>query len=178
MAVPETQSGGSPAQTAAVVLEGSAESRVGGLADGLVQATITSPPYYRQKDYHTAGQWGWESSVGEYVAKISALFEQLWRVTRPSGTCFFVVGDSYVNKALQLVPQRLAIAAADVGWTIRNDLIWAKTDAAPDEHRKRDRFAYERRWRGQVLSSAASGGTRPGVSRPARRARRVTCGSR
>lgn len=143
MAIPESKSHRIPTQTVAVILEGSVESRLAEIADGSVQTTVTSPPYFRQKDYHAAGQLGWESSVGEYVGKMSKLFEQLWRVTKPSGTCFFVVGDSYVNKALQLVPQRLAIAAADVGWTVRNDLIWAKTDAAPDGAADRWRFSHE-----------------------------------
>lgn len=128
---------------AAVILEGAAQRKFSEIPDESVQTTITSPPYYRQKDYHTAGQLGWEPSVREYVVKMSKLFEQLWRVNKPSGTCFFVVGDSYVNKALQLVPQRLAIAAADVGWTIRNDLVWAKTDAAPDGAADRWRFSHE-----------------------------------
>jgi DNA modification methylase len=37
----------------------------------------------------------------------------------------------------------LAIAACEVGWTIRNDLIWAKTDAAPDGACDRWRFSHE-----------------------------------
>ena len=54
-----------------------------------------------------------------------------------------VVGDTYINKSLQLVPQRLAIAACECGWTLRNDLIWAKTDAAPDGAADRWRFSHE-----------------------------------
>jgi DNA modification methylase len=126
-----------------VVVEGSVETKLATVPDGCVQTTVTSPPYYRQKDYHAKGQLGWESTVGEYVEKMTKLFEDLWRVTDPTGSCFFVVGDTYVNKALQLVPQRLAIAACDCGWTLRNDLIWAKTDAAPDGAADRWRFSHE-----------------------------------
>jgi DNA modification methylase len=71
------------------------------------------------------------------------VFDGLFRVTKPMGSCFFVVGDTYVNKSLQLVPQRLAIAACDAGWTLRNDLIWSKSDAAPDGAADRWRFAHE-----------------------------------
>src|SRR5688572_521406 len=111
-----------------VILEGSVETRLVGVEAGIVQTTVTSPPYFRQKDYHAKGQIGWESSVGEYVERLKAVFTELFRVTTESGSCFFIVGDTYCNKALQLVPQRLAIAASEVGWTLRNELIWSKSD--------------------------------------------------
>ena len=44
---------------------------------------------------------------------------------------FFVIADTTLKGRLQLVPHRAAIIATSVGWTVRNDLIWAKTDAAP-----------------------------------------------
>jgi DNA modification methylase len=127
----------------ATILQGSAEVRLSEIGDSSVQTIITSPPYYRQKDYHAKEQIGWESSVARYVEKLKAIFTELWRVTAPSGSCFFIIGDTYVNKSLQLVPQRLAIAACDSGWTLRNDLIWAKSDAAPDGSADRWRFSHE-----------------------------------
>jgi DNA modification methylase len=108
-----------------------------------VVATITSPPYFRQKDYGVAGQFGWESTLDEYLNKLRTLFTELLRVTSSEGTCFFVIGDSYVKRALQLVPQRAAIIATECGWTLRNDLIWAKTDAAPGCSTDRWRFTHE-----------------------------------
>jgi DNA modification methylase len=126
-----------------LILRGSAEDELRGLPDGIVQATITSPPYFRQKDYGAKNQLGWEATVEEYVGSLKRIFEHLLRVTMPGGTCFFVVGDTYINKSLQLVPQRLAIAAHECGWTLRNDLIWAKSDAAPDGAADRWRFAHE-----------------------------------
>ena len=54
-----------------------------------------------------------------------------------------MVADTYVNRSLQLVPQRLAIAACECGWTLRNDLIWAKSDAAPGRAANRWRFSHE-----------------------------------
>jgi DNA modification methylase len=125
------------------IIEGSVERKLPTLPSACVQTTVTSPPYYRQKDYHSKEQFGWEATVVDYVSKMRKLFEELWRVTNATGSCFFVVGDTYSNKALQLVPQRLAIAAQDAGWTIRNDIIWAKSDAAPDGAADRWRFSHE-----------------------------------
>lgn len=126
-----------------VMLKGASEEVLPGLPADCVQTTITSPPYYRQKDYGRNGQIGWEKSVAAYVKKLAGILTEIHRVTLPSGSCFIVIGDTFVGKSLQLVPQRLALAAADAGWTIRNDLIWAKSDAAPDGAADRWRFSHE-----------------------------------
>jgi site-specific DNA-methyltransferase (adenine-specific) len=96
-----------------------------------VDVVITSPPYFRQKDYGIANQFGWEDDVNHYVAKLETVFLELLRITKNTGACFVIIGDTYIAKSMQLVPQRAAIAAVKCGWTLRNDLIWAKTDAAP-----------------------------------------------
>jgi DNA modification methylase len=125
------------------MVEGEALQELKGLPKGSVEATITSPPYFRQKDYGIEGQIGWESSVQAYTASLSKILKQLWRVTSDRGSCFVVVGDTYWKKSLQLVPQRLAIAAHQCGWTVRNDLIWSKLDAPPDNATDRWRFTHE-----------------------------------
>ncbi|MGA2498385.1 MAG: site-specific DNA-methyltransferase [Tepidisphaeraceae bacterium] len=143
MAIARQKRGGQATANEPVIIEGSAAAKLAEISEDFVQTTVTSPPYYRQKDYHAKGQIGWEPSVEMYVEKLTTIFNELWRVTAASGSCFFIVGDTYVNKSLQLVPQRLALAACEVGWTLRNDLIWAKSDAAPDGAADRWRFAHE-----------------------------------
>jgi DNA modification methylase len=143
MAVSRRKYGGKPEGDEPLIIEGLAEAKLAEVIDNSVQTTITSPPYYRQKDYHAAGQIGWEPTVEQYVAKLKAILAELWRATAPSGSCFFVIGDSYMDKSLQLVPQRVALAACECGWTLRNDLLWAKSDAAPDGASDRWRFSHE-----------------------------------
>jgi site-specific DNA-methyltransferase (adenine-specific) len=114
------------------------------LPSSAIDATITSPPYFRQKDYGVKDQMGWESSLDQYLAKLRIIFSELLRVTASTGTCFFVIGDSFARRSMQLVPQRAAIIAVETGWTLRNDLIWAKTDAAPGcSSGNRWRFTHE-----------------------------------
>jgi DNA modification methylase len=108
-----------------------------------IATTVSSPPYYRQKDYGIPEQIGWEKSLEEYLEKLRFLLTELMRVTSPSGSCFFVIGDSYIRRALQLVPHRTAIISTEVGWTLRNDIIWAKSDAAPGRETDRWRFTHE-----------------------------------
>jgi DNA modification methylase len=108
-----------------------------------VALTITSPPYYRQRDYGVTGQIGQEPSLTGYLDRIGRVLQEILRVTDDSGSCFFVVGDTYARRKLLLVPHRIGLLADDLGWTVRNDLIWRKSSPAPESPRNRWRSAHE-----------------------------------
>ena len=42
-------------------------------------------------------QIGLEQSPAEYVEQIVSVFREIWRVLRPEGTCWLVIGDSYAS---------------------------------------------------------------------------------
>jgi DNA modification methylase len=122
---------------------GDAAEQLAQLESGSVALTVTSPPYYRHRDYGVERQIGQEESVEQYLARMNCVLRELLRVTSHDGSCFIVIGDTYHRGKLLLVPHRLAIAAADLGWTVRNDLIWHKLDPAPDSAKNRWRSAHE-----------------------------------
>src|ERR1700748_2336038 len=70
---------------------------VGKLPDGSVQCCVTSPPYFRQRDYGVAGQWGQENSPKEYVGHLVELFREVRRVLKDTGTVWLGLGDSYAG---------------------------------------------------------------------------------
>lgn len=108
-----------------------------------VALTVTSPPYFRHRDYGVAGQIGQEPDLDCYLSRIRAVLVELFRVTDDAGSCFVIVGDTYRNRKLLLVPHRIALAANDVGWVVRNDVIWHKSDPAPESPRNRWRSGHE-----------------------------------
>jgi DNA modification methylase len=108
-----------------------------------VALTITSPPYYLHRDYGVEGQIGQEPTLQDYLDRIGAVFEEVLRVTDDRGTCFVVIGDTYRDRRLLLVPHRLALLASDLGWIVRNDLIWNKTSPPPESPRNRWRSGHE-----------------------------------
>jgi DNA modification methylase len=125
------------------IICGDSLAALAALADDSVQLTVTSPPYYRHRDYRVGGQIGQESTLRAYLDRLGAVLTQLLRVTDEQGCCFIVIGDTYQDRRLLLVPHRLALLAADVGWTVRNDIIWAKTDPPPESPRNRWRAGHE-----------------------------------
>ena len=62
-----------------------------------INTCVTSPPYFGLRDYGTAGQIGIEETPEEYIAKLIAVFREVYRVLRPDGTLWVNIGDSYVG---------------------------------------------------------------------------------
>jgi DNA modification methylase len=62
-----------------------------------VDCAITSPPYWGLRDYGNDGQIGLEKTPEEYVAKLVAVFREVRRVLKPSGTVWLNLGDSYAG---------------------------------------------------------------------------------
>ena len=79
------------------IVLGTAQEYLRSLAPGIVQTVVTSPPYYRQRDYGVAGQLGLEGSPDAYVASLVATLEEVRRVLRDDGTLWINLGDSYAG---------------------------------------------------------------------------------
>src|SRR5208337_5086213 len=62
-----------------------------------VQCCVTSPPYWGLRDYGVDGALGLESTPEEYLAKMVAVFREVWRVLRDDGTLWVNMGDSYAQ---------------------------------------------------------------------------------
>ena len=62
-----------------------------------VQCVVTSPPYYKLRDYGVAGQIGQEDTVEEYVKNLVAVFREVKRVLKDDGTLWLNLGDSYAG---------------------------------------------------------------------------------
>lgn len=125
------------------IIQGDVKVALKTLPDSSVDLTVTSPPYYQHRDYGVKGQIGREQTLDGYLKRLRHVLSELLRVTADTGSCFFVIGDTYRNKKLLLVPHRLALIADELGWIVRNDLIWSKLDPPPESPRSRWRAAHE-----------------------------------
>lgn len=122
-----------------VILEGDALSVLRGLAASSVECVITSPPYFRARDYKVAGQLGQEADIEAWVAELRSVAREIARVLVPTGSLWLNLGDSYSNharlgappKSLLLAPERLSQALVEDGWIVRNKVAWIKTNGLP-----------------------------------------------
>jgi DNA modification methylase len=110
-----------------------------------VDCVITSPPYFALRNYDIAGQIGLEPRVDAWVSELRKVIRDLTRVLVPTGSLWLNLGDTYSRddrtgappKSLLLGPERLALAMLEDGWTIRNKVIWAKSNPMPSSVRDR-----------------------------------------
>ena len=62
-----------------------------------VNMCVTSPPYYGLRDYGEDGQIGVEQSPDEYIARLTKVFDEVYRVLAKDGTLWLNIGDSYAG---------------------------------------------------------------------------------
>jgi len=104
-----------------------------------VNLIITSPPYFKQRDYG-----GYEKEIGnenraeEYVENLLKLFYECFRVIKNDGSIVFNIGDKYENSSLLLVPYRFAIEVLNkLPVKLVNDITWVKLNPTPRQFRRR-----------------------------------------
>jgi len=108
------------------------------IPDNSVDMCVTSPPYYNLRDYKNSGQIGTENTVKDFVENLCKVFDEIYRVLKPTGSCWVNIGDTYDKKKLLQVPSRFEIAMCDRGWHLRNEIIWSKPNPQPIS--SKDRF--------------------------------------
>ncbi len=123
------------------ILVGDAAQTLKRLPDAFIDCVVTSPPYYRLRNYQHDGQLGLEAQVEEWVEALRKVTRELHRVVVPTGSVWLNLGDSYGKdgnaKNLNFAPERLALALIDDGWIVRNKIIWAKRNPMPSPVRDR-----------------------------------------
>jgi site-specific DNA-methyltransferase (adenine-specific) len=120
------------------ILVGDARERLSKLPNAFFDCVVTSPPYFRLRDYQHDGQVGLEEHVQPWVNELRAILAEAGRVLLPTGSVWLDLGDTYSNgregaptKSLLLGPERLALALIEDGWIVRNKIIWAKPNPMP-----------------------------------------------
>lgn len=133
------------------VHQGDASVILATLPSDYVDCVVTSPPYFRLRDYGISDQLGLEAHVDQWVAELQSVCQEIARVLVPTGTLWLNLGDAYSThpregarrKSLLLGPERLALALLGDGWVIRNKIVWAKTNTIPSSVRDRLSTAHE-----------------------------------
>ena len=126
------------------IVHGEALDVLRGWPGEAVDCLVTSPPYWRQRDYRGRSQQvGREATPEEYVARLAGIFAECRRVLKPSGTAWLVIGDKYEDGKQLGLPWRVALALMAEGWILRADCIWHKPNAMPSPARSRPTTDHE-----------------------------------
>jgi site-specific DNA-methyltransferase (adenine-specific) len=128
-----------------LLLIGDAARQLRRLPEASVDMVLTSPPYFRLRDYDADGQLGLENHVDEWVDGLTEVAQQAGRVLVPTGSFWLKVSDTFsahvqqgaARKSLLLGPERLALRLLQDGWVLRNKIVWSKTNPMPTSVRDR-----------------------------------------
>jgi len=119
------------------VICGDASNVLNEIQDESIDLVITSPPYYRQREYGGIGI-GNEKTVEEYIDNLMVIFKECVRVVKNSGTIVFNIGDKYENGSLLLVPYRFANEVTKrTNVKLINEVTWVKLNPVPKQDKKK-----------------------------------------
>ena len=126
-----------------LVLHGDVISCLNSLKDNSLAAAITSPPYWKQRDYKFEDQIGQEDTAEHYIGHLVKVYNTLRKKLRKDGVFFLNIGDKYHNQYgkshLMQIPYRLAYHMVKDGWNLQDIIIWYKPNHMPSS--APDRFA-------------------------------------
>lgn len=81
------------------ILQGDVMEQLKLIPDNFFDCKVSSPPYFKLRDYRYEGQWGSENSMSEYLEKMRLFMAEIKRVTKPTATIWVNLGDSYSGGA-------------------------------------------------------------------------------
>lgn len=118
------------------------------LEDESVAVVITSPPYWKQRNYNFDGQIGQENTPEEYIGKLIKIFNKLRQKLKKDGVFFLNIGDKYFTEKygksyLLQIPYRLAYHMVKDGWILEDIIIWYKPNHMPSSIKDRFTNTYE-----------------------------------
>jgi DNA modification methylase len=126
------------------ILCGDAGVTLATIPDSSIQCIVTSPPYFKQRDYGTGNyQVGAEDNPDEYIQKLVDVFQECRRILKADGLLWLNLGDKFLDGMLLGLPWRVAIALQQAGWILRCDIIWHKPNAMPHSVKTRPTLDHE-----------------------------------
>ena len=77
------------------IINGDVREKIKELKKESVDCIITSPPYWRLRNYENEKQLGMEETPEEYIKELCDIFDECNRILKKQGTLFVVLNDSY-----------------------------------------------------------------------------------
>lgn len=106
-------------------------------------SAITSPPFWKQRNYGHKDQIGQEKTPELYIENIVKASEVVKHTLRDDGLYWLNLGDKVIKKNQLLLPHRVAIELQKNGWLCLDTIIWHKTSALPSSVKGRTSLNYE-----------------------------------
>lgn len=131
---PPTQRARAPLGLVPVIREGNALAVAKLLPKKSVDVIVTSPPYWRKRDYGHEDQLGWEKTPKDFAERLVDVMESWRPVLKPHASVFINLGDSVRDGRMVGVTTLFEVEAITRGWHLVSRIVWAKRTGLPDPH--------------------------------------------
>ena len=96
-----------------------------------VDVTITSPPYFDMKDYGVKNQIGFGQEYINYLDDVKSVFRDIFAITKETGSLWVIIDTFKRNGEIVLLPFDLSRVLEEIGWKLKDILIWKKDRTLP-----------------------------------------------
>ena len=97
-----------------------------------VDLIMTSPPYWKCRNYEHPNQIGQEDTPDAYIDVLLEVLNSWKHLLRSHASVFINLGDVYRRGALVGLPARFETAVCQDDWKIANRVIWTKDRGVPE----------------------------------------------
>lgn len=116
---------------------------IGSTLQRKVDLVVTSPPYWKKRDYGHPQQLGQEDSAEAYVQNLCDVIDSWIPILHQHASVFVNIGDTYQNYALVGIPAMLEVELRKRNWLLVNRIIWSKSNGVPEPLQYRLAGRYE-----------------------------------
>jgi DNA modification methylase len=100
--------------------------------DNSVQCIVTSPPYYKMRDFGLGKkQIGQEKSPLKYARRLADFMNEAKRVLKPDGSMWVILNDTNIDGCYTITPHLFAHFMVRHGWILNDEIIWRKANPFP-----------------------------------------------
>ncbi len=98
----------------------------------IIDVTITSPPYWDIKNYGSIdNQIGYGQTKHDYLDDLNSILNNCLQNTKPTGSMWLILDTYRRNKVLELLPLEISKIAQEIGWKLRELIVWDKQYGLP-----------------------------------------------
>lgn len=102
------------------------------VGEPVIDVTITSPPYWDTKNYGNINdQIGYGQSKQDYLDDLKSILKDCYQITKSTGSMWLILDTYRRNKVLELLPLELSKIAQEIGWKLRELIVWDKQYCLP-----------------------------------------------
>ena len=125
------------------IFEGETLSVLKDMPDAFFNTCVTSPAYWKKRDYGHPDQLGQEATPELFVERLANIFSEVYRVLKPTGSLWVNIDDTFLDKELLGIPWLLVFELKRRGWHLRGDAIWWKSNSTPEASKTRINRCHE-----------------------------------